>query len=170
MRRRVFTVGEANALLPHMREVLGRILELREAVGERTDQLKILDVIWGRKVAEKDNPDHETFRTHRKAIGGAVEEIERLIREEILALGVRFPPGGLPSGGVGARPPGFSHHPRREAGLSLLACGGTGDRGLARGGWRVSGPETSDPQSGGPHGRTGLRRRLRRTRVGPLRG
>jgi hypothetical protein len=98
MRRRVFKVGEANALLPHMREVLNRILELRGLVGERTDQLKILDVIWGRKVAEKSNPDHETFREHRKAIGGAVEEIERLIREEILALGVRFPPGGLEHG------------------------------------------------------------------------
>jgi hypothetical protein len=98
MRRRVFRVGEANALLPHMREVLGRILELRGLVGERTDQLKILDVIWGRKVAEEDNPDHQTFRKHRKAIGGAVEEIERLIREEILALGVRFPPGGLEHG------------------------------------------------------------------------
>jgi hypothetical protein len=98
MKRRIFTVGEANALLPHLREVLGRILDLRGLVGERTDQLKILDVIWGRKVAEEDNPDHDSFRKHRRAIGGAVEEIERLIREEILALGVRFPPGGLEHG------------------------------------------------------------------------
>ena len=98
MKRRVFTVGEANALLPHMREVLSRILELRGVVGERTDQLKILDVIWGRKVAKESNPDHETFKKHRRAIGEAVEEIERLIREEILALGVRFPPGGLEHG------------------------------------------------------------------------
>ncbi len=98
MRRRIFTVGEANALLPHLREVLERIRELRGLVGERTDQLKILDVIWGRKVAESQNPDHEEFRKHRKVIGGAVEEIERLIREEILALGVRFPQGGLEYG------------------------------------------------------------------------
>jgi hypothetical protein len=98
MRRRIFTVGEANALLPHLRDVLGKIQELRSLVGERTDQLKILDVIWGRKIAEPENPDHREFRTHRRVIGGAVEQIERLIREEILALGVRFPQGGLEHG------------------------------------------------------------------------
>jgi hypothetical protein len=67
-------------------------------VGERTDQIKILDVIWGRGVQDPENPDHDDFESHRKAIGGAVGEIERLIREEILALGVRFPPGGLEHG------------------------------------------------------------------------
>jgi len=98
MRRRIFTVGEANALLPHLREVLNRIQDLRTLVGERTDQLKILDVIWGRRVTDQTNPDHGEFRKHRKVIGGAVEEIERLIREEIIALGVRFPQGGLEYG------------------------------------------------------------------------
>ena len=98
MRRRVFTVGEANALLPHLREVLSQIQALREVVGDRTDKLKILDVLWGRKLADPDNPDHSDFKRHRRVIGGAVEEIERLIREEILALGVRFPQGGLEHG------------------------------------------------------------------------
>jgi len=98
MRRRNFTVGEANALLPHLREVLGEIQELRELLGEHTDQIKILDVIWGREIQSLDNPDHDDFKAHRKAIGGAVGEIERLIREEILALGVRFPQGGLEHG------------------------------------------------------------------------
>jgi hypothetical protein len=97
-RRRNFTVGEANALLPHLREVLARIQELRKLVGARTDKIKVLDVIWGRNVQDPDNPDHGAFQSHRKAIGGAVGEIERLIREEILALGVRFPPGGLEHG------------------------------------------------------------------------
>jgi hypothetical protein len=97
-RRRVFTVAEANALLPHLREVLGRIQELRGRVGEGSDQLKILEVIWGGKVAEPSNPDHEDFLRHRRVIGGAVQEIEILVREEILALGVRFPQGGLEHG------------------------------------------------------------------------
>jgi hypothetical protein len=98
MRRCNFTVGEANSLLPHLREVLGGIQEFREVVGERTDQIKILDVIWGRAIQSPDNPDHGDFEAHRKVIGEAVGEIERLIREEILALGVRFPPGGLDHG------------------------------------------------------------------------
>jgi hypothetical protein len=97
-RRRVFTVAEANALLPHLREVLGRIQELRRRVGEGSDQLKILEVLWGGKVAEPSNPDHEEFLRHRRAIGGAVQEIEVLVREEILGLGIRFPQGGLEHG------------------------------------------------------------------------
>jgi hypothetical protein len=98
MSRRNFTVAEANALLPHLEEILGRIQELRGLVRGRSDQLKILDVIWGRGVAEPENPDHREFRTHRQEIGQAVREIERLLREEILALGIRFPPGGLDHG------------------------------------------------------------------------
>jgi len=98
MRRRVFSVGEANALLPHLREVLSQIQDLRGVVEERTDKLKVLDVIWGGSLTDPDNPDHRDFKRHRRAIGGAVEEIERLIREEILALGVRFPQGGVEHG------------------------------------------------------------------------
>ena len=98
MRRRNFTVREANALLPHLREVLGRIRELRDVVGMRTDQIKILDVLWGSRIKAARNPDHEEFESHRKAIGGAVGEIETLIREEILGLGIRFPQGGLEHG------------------------------------------------------------------------
>lgn len=98
MRRRNFTVGEANALLPHLREVLTAIQEWRERIAVRTDKIKVLEVIWGRKVHDADNPDHEDFQAHRKAVGRAVAEIERLIREEILGLGIRFPPGGLEHG------------------------------------------------------------------------
>lgn len=98
MKRRIFKVGEANALLPHLTEVLGRIQDLREVVEERNDQLKILDVIWGKAVAEPENPDHAEYRKHRRAIGRAVKEIERLIREDILEVGVRFPQGGLEHG------------------------------------------------------------------------
>lgn len=98
MRRRIFTVGEANALLPHLREILEGIQRLKGVVANETDQLKILDVIWGPAVADPENPDNRAFRRHKRAIGGAVEEIERLIREEILDLGVRFPQGGLEHG------------------------------------------------------------------------
>ena len=98
MRRRVFTVGEANALIPDLRGTLTRIRELRGVVEVRTDKLKVLDVIWGKGVVAADNPDHTEFRRHRRAIAGSVEEIERLIRKDILDKGVRFPQGGLEHG------------------------------------------------------------------------
>ena len=123
MRRRNFTVGEANALLPHLREVLEEILDLRELVSERTDQIKILDVIWGRQIQDPENPDHSDFEAHRKAIGGAVGEIERLMREEILALGVRFPPGGLEHG--------LLDFPTRLDGRWVYLCWRLGEEELA---------------------------------------
>lgn len=98
MRSRIFTVPEANALLPGLREVVRRVQFLWRQVAESSDHLKILDVIWGTKVEEARNPDHEEFRAHQRAIGSAVQEMERLIREEILAQGVRFPQGGLEEG------------------------------------------------------------------------
>lgn len=98
MKRRVFTVAEANALLPELRETLKRIQDLRGVVAERSDKLKILDVIWGSAVAQEDNPDNPEFLRHRRTIAGSVEEIERLIRREILNRGVRFPQGGLEHG------------------------------------------------------------------------
>ena len=58
MRRRIFKVAEANALLPRLTEVLSQIQDLRGAVEERNDKLKVLDVIWGKAVAEPENPDH----------------------------------------------------------------------------------------------------------------
>ena len=122
MRRRNFTVGEANALLPHLREVLGEIQELRRVVGERTDQIKILDVIWGRRIRDPDNPDHEDFEDHRKAIGNAVGDIERLLREEIVALGVRFPQGGLEYG--------LLDFPTRLDGRWVYLCWRLGEREL----------------------------------------
>lgn len=98
MTRRNFTVEEANGLLPHLERVIRQIQELRGLVTERADKIKVLDVIWGRSVADTDNPDHDEFQRHRRAIGSSVREVERLIREEILGLGVRFPPGGLEQG------------------------------------------------------------------------
>lgn len=98
MRRRIFTVAEANDLLPHLREVVRRVQSLWKQVADATDRLKILEVIWGVKVEEPHNPDHHEFRAYQRTIGTSVQEMERLIREEILARGVRFPQGGLEEG------------------------------------------------------------------------
>jgi hypothetical protein len=148
MRRRNFTVGEANALLPHLREILAEIQELRGSVGERTDQIKILDVIWGRGIQDPENPDHDDFEGHRQAIGSAVKEIERLIREEILGLGVRFPPGGLEHG--------LLDFPTRLDGRWVYLCWRLGESEL--GAWHevadgYSGRKPLTPQVAGRMGR-----------------
>ena len=58
----------------------------------------MLDALWGPKVLETENPDHGEFEKHRTGVDETVEEIEGLVRDEILARGVRFPTGGLEHG------------------------------------------------------------------------
>ncbi len=96
--KRIFTVEEAEALLDTLRGVLARIDTLMLQVRERTDRLQVLDLLWGERVRDAANPDHGEFQELRGEAAAAVEGIEELIRDEILARGVRFPVGGIEHG------------------------------------------------------------------------
>ncbi len=98
MDRRAFTVEEANRLIPVMEEVTGRIRDLRARMEEHGERLQLLDALWGAKLREPGNPDHEEFLELRKRIRDRIEEVEELIQEEILDRGIRFPSGGLEHG------------------------------------------------------------------------
>jgi len=96
--RKIFTVEEAEALLDTLRDVLGRISAEMVTVRALTDRLQLLDVLWGERVRDPANPDHEEFREVRRDASEAAERVEVLIRDEILARGVRFPVGGIEHG------------------------------------------------------------------------
>lgn len=98
MPRRAFTVQQANSLIPALEGTLARIRALREAVRERMDKLQVLDALWGEKVLRPDNPDHSEFLAYRERIASAARDIERIVAEQILARGLRFPAGGLEHG------------------------------------------------------------------------
>lgn len=98
MSRRVFTVQEANELLPRLREVLREIRETREAAREHHQKLQVLDALWGDEVEDPDNPDHEEFARRRQEIADAEREVRAAIETEIVGRGVRFPVGGLEHG------------------------------------------------------------------------
>ena len=95
---RIFTVEEANRLIGAMEAVITEIDRLRGRLERHDQELQILDALWGPKVLETENPDHGDFEKHRTGVDGTVERIERLVRDEILARGVRFPTGGLEYG------------------------------------------------------------------------
>ena len=95
---RIFTVSEANALLPRMREVLAGLKEIRTEIREAGEQLQILDALWGDAVRRPGNPDHDEFLVHRKRIRTLVDELEETVQDEILDRGVRFPVGALEEG------------------------------------------------------------------------
>ncbi len=98
MTRKAFTLEEANRLVPRMEEVMERITEHRDAARRHHEKLQVLDALWGERVREEENPDHEEFREHRRAIDQAEEVVEGLIQEEILGRGIRFPAGGIEHG------------------------------------------------------------------------
>lgn len=95
---RAFTVEEANALIPHLEEVLEGLREGREEMERQSEKLQLLDVLWGSKLLDPDNPDHPEFLRRRKRIRELVEEMEETIVDEILDRGIRFPSGGLEHG------------------------------------------------------------------------
>lgn len=98
MTYRVFTVDEANRLVPVLEEAFQRIEQAREEAREHHEQLQVLDALWSDEVKEPDNPDHGEFRRHRDGLTEAAETVEETVEEEIVARGLRFPSGGLQHG------------------------------------------------------------------------
>jgi hypothetical protein len=95
---KTFTVSEANGLIPVLEEVLIIIDGKMEAVHGASEQLHILDVLWGPRILAPDNPDYAEARRLRLEIATLVREIEDIVRRDIEGRGLRFPQGGLEHG------------------------------------------------------------------------
>jgi len=95
---RIFTVEEANGLVGEMESLIAEVERLGGHLDRHRRELQILDALWGPKVLETENPDHGEFEKCRTEVDGTVKRIEELIRDEILARGIRFPAGGLEYG------------------------------------------------------------------------
>lgn len=95
---RAFTVDEANRLIRELELVMTEIVRLGRRAEERHEQLQLLDALWGEAVQEQPNPDHAEFTQARRRMEEDLERIEELVRSEILARGIRFPPGGIQHG------------------------------------------------------------------------
>lgn len=98
MKRRAFTVDDANELIPVLEQVFRAIDHKKECVRRHARKLEVLNLLWGGGTEEPGNPDHDEFIRHKRAIGKTVSEIEQLIQEEILRRGIRFPVGGIEKG------------------------------------------------------------------------
>lgn len=98
MAHRVFTVQEADALVPTLERVFEELEEDRDRARRHHEKLQVLEALWGDEVGEPDNPDHGEFRDHRHELREAVRSLEETVREEILERGLRFPSGGLRQG------------------------------------------------------------------------
>lgn len=98
MSYRVFTVQEANRLVPVLEQTFDEIESARDRARHHHEKLQVLDALWGEEVEDPDNPDHPEYRTHRRRMTEAVELVEKRVKGEILDRGLRFPAGGLEHG------------------------------------------------------------------------
>jgi hypothetical protein len=98
MPRKAFTVREANALLPRLEDALREIAGARDAIAECQAGLGILRTLWGEAVTQFGNPDFEEYDALCRRIDDQSHMLERIVREEIVDQGLRFPSGGLQYG------------------------------------------------------------------------
>lgn len=122
MTEKLFTVAEAESLLPSLERTLDQIESLRFEMQRRMDRLKILDVLWGPRIEEAENPDRDEFLAERAGVRRVLERTERLVEDRILARGVRFPQGGLEHGLV--------DFPTRFEGRTVYLCWKRGEEGI----------------------------------------
>jgi hypothetical protein len=101
-KERAFTVGEANALLPHIRTALVRIREMRRSAGSLEQKLEQLQAVWGDEVGHGErkagHPDHEEYVRYRRAIVAIDREIVEAIEAELTGRGIVVPLDGLERG------------------------------------------------------------------------
>jgi hypothetical protein len=98
MRPKAFTVAEASSLVPVLERVFDRIDRWKEEARRHHDRLQVLEVLWEDRLEDPSNPDHAEAETERTRIALLVREIQDEVQREILARGLRFPPGGLTHG------------------------------------------------------------------------
>ena len=98
MKRRIFTVEKANSLLPIVQEAFKAIEFHKAKIRDHGRKLEVLNLLWNDGVAQPSNPDYEAFQVYKRSIENDVSEIERIIQEEIVSRGIRFPVGGIENG------------------------------------------------------------------------
>lgn len=98
MLRRIFTIDEANSLVPLIQEAFKAIEFHKAKIRDHGRKLEVLNLLWEDGVAAPSNPDYDAYQAYKRSIENDVSEIERIIQEEIVRRGIRFPMGGIESG------------------------------------------------------------------------
>src|SRR5690606_23133690 len=111
---RTFTVDQANDLIPALEGLFERIDLIKTKIDALHERFQVLEVLWGEKLQDSDTPDAAEAEVLRQGMETGVLAIQRLIRAEILAKGLRFP--------VGGREVGLADFPSTWEGRWVLLC------------------------------------------------
>ena len=100
MARRVFTVDQANAMIPQLEKTLLQLGQKTDQLEKLQRQLQILDTLWGDEVTQANNPDHGEFKQHTRGSSDLIRQIKDQVQRDILSQGLRFPAGNLDRGPI----------------------------------------------------------------------
>lgn len=98
MTRKAFTVEEADAMISSLVETFREIGVHKRRIRGLADKVDVLNLLWGKALRDPAHADHDEFAAHREGIEHALRAIQRVVEEDILARGLRFPVGGIEEG------------------------------------------------------------------------
>jgi len=83
---RVFTLEEANELIPDLEAAFAELDALRDRMKTAKVKLNALEMIWGNSINDADCPDHQEGLSHLQQMKDAQEEVGSVI-EQINEMG-----------------------------------------------------------------------------------
>ena len=81
MEHRIFTVEEANDLIPFLEDVFSRIDKHKEQARQLQTQISILKLLWSDAIKDPHNPDHLEFLERTREHQVALESLKDTVRE-----------------------------------------------------------------------------------------
>ena len=75
---RVFEVEEVDRLIPRLEGIFGELDAVREGLRRSKLRINALELIWGAKIQEEDNPDHGELVAHLEDLKRGQKEVEAL--------------------------------------------------------------------------------------------
>jgi len=76
---RIFTVREANALLPAVEEVLTALDAARNRIRKIKGKMDLLEMLWGDEVTLESNPDYKEHRAYAQELDKAARDHEGVL-------------------------------------------------------------------------------------------
>jgi|TARA_B100000809_G_scaffold156327_1_gene153627 hypothetical protein len=95
---RAFTVEAAHEMIPWVESVFERVDGHRQRWQKHNEGCQILEAMWSERIEAPDNPDHDEYLRHRRAMDDATRTVQGIIDQDLISRGVRLPAGGLESG------------------------------------------------------------------------
>jgi hypothetical protein len=77
---RIYTVREANALIPKVEDVLVSLDQVRSRLKQCKNKLDVLEMLWGEEIHSEQNPDHREFAHYVSEIEKAKKDYEACTR------------------------------------------------------------------------------------------